>query len=71
MRHLTARCARWRLTGQRNGYFFTLDRVTGEHLVTGKMGLVNNWALGLDEQGRPKRNPTKTPRSGDRSSMAT
>ena len=47
------------LTGQRNGYFFTLDRVTGEHLVTGKMGLVNNWALGLDAQGRPKRNPGK------------
>ncbi len=47
------------LTGQRNGYFFTLDRVTGEHLVTGKMGLVNNWALGLDAQGRPKRNPLK------------
>jgi alcohol dehydrogenase (cytochrome c) len=47
------------LTGQRNGYFFTLDRVTGEHLVTGKMGLVNNWAQGLDAQGRPKRNPNK------------
>jgi alcohol dehydrogenase (cytochrome c) len=47
------------LTAQRNGYFFVLDRVTGEHLVTGKMGLVNNWAQGLDEQGRPKRNPAK------------
>jgi alcohol dehydrogenase (cytochrome c) len=23
------------------------------------MGLVNNWALGLDEKGRPKRNPAK------------
>jgi hypothetical protein len=23
------------------------------------MGLVNNWALGLDAQGRPKRNPEK------------
>ncbi len=23
------------------------------------MGLVNNWALGLDEQGRPRRNPAK------------
>jgi alcohol dehydrogenase (cytochrome c) len=47
------------LTAQRNGYFFALDRVTGEHLVTGKMGLVNNWALGIDEQGRPRRNPAK------------
>ena len=33
--------------------------MTGEHLVTGKMGLVNNWAQGLDGQGRPKRNPNK------------
>ncbi len=43
----------------RNGYFFVLDRVTGEHLVTGKFGTVNNWALGLDDKGRPKRNPQK------------
>jgi alcohol dehydrogenase (cytochrome c) len=47
------------MTAERNGYFFVLDRVTGEHLVTGKFGLHNNWALGLDEKGRPKRNPAK------------
>jgi alcohol dehydrogenase (cytochrome c) len=47
------------MTAERNGYFFVLDRVTGEHLVTGKFGLHNNWALGLDDQGRPKRNPEK------------
>jgi alcohol dehydrogenase (cytochrome c) len=47
------------MTAERNGYFFVLDRVTGEHLITGKFGLYNNWALGLDEQGRPKRNPAK------------
>jgi alcohol dehydrogenase (cytochrome c) len=47
------------MTAERNGYFFVLDRVTGEHLVTGKFGLYNNWALGLDEKGRPKRNPAK------------
>lgn len=47
------------MTSQRNGYFFVLDRVTGQHLVTGKMGLVNNWAKGIDEQGRPRRNPAK------------
>jgi alcohol dehydrogenase (cytochrome c) len=47
------------MTAERNGYFFVLDRVTGEHLVTGKFGLYNNWAVGLDEQGRPKRNPAK------------
>jgi alcohol dehydrogenase (cytochrome c) len=43
----------------RNGYFFVLDRTTGEHLVTGKFGTVNNWALGLDDKGRPRRNPEK------------
>jgi alcohol dehydrogenase (cytochrome c) len=47
------------MTAERNGYFFVLDRVTGEHLVTGKFGLYNNWALGVDDQGRPKRNPAK------------
>jgi alcohol dehydrogenase (cytochrome c) len=47
------------ITGTRNGYFFVLDRTTGEHLVTSKFGLVNNWASGLDEKGQPKRNPYK------------
>ena len=47
------------MTAERNGYFFVLDRVTGEHLVTGKFGMYNNWASGLDEKGRPKRNPGK------------
>ena len=32
---------------------------TGEHLVTSKFGLVNNWASGLDAKGQPKRNPNK------------
>ena len=31
-------------TAARNGYFFTLDRVTGEHIVTSKYGLATNWA---------------------------
>ncbi len=47
------------MTGTRNGYFFVLDRVTGEHLLTSKFGLVNNWASGLDPKGQPKRNPNK------------
>ncbi len=47
------------MTAERNGYFFVLDRVTGEHLVTGKFGTHNNWASGLDEKGRPIRNPGK------------
>jgi alcohol dehydrogenase (cytochrome c) len=47
------------MTATRNGYFFVLDRTTGEHLVTSKLGLVNNWAIGLDAKGQPKRNPNK------------
>ena len=47
------------MTATRNGYFFVLDRTTGEHLLTSKFGLVNNWALGLDAKGQPKRNPNK------------
>jgi alcohol dehydrogenase (cytochrome c) len=47
------------ITATRNGYFFVLDRTNGEHLVTSKLGLVNNWAQGLDAKGQPKRNPNK------------
>ena len=47
------------MTATRNGYFFVLDRVTGEHLVTSKLGLTNVWAQGLDAKGQPKRNPHK------------
>src|SRR5438128_2000359 len=44
------------LMATRNGYFFALDRTTGEHLVTGIIGLTNVWANGLDAKGQPKRN---------------
>jgi alcohol dehydrogenase (cytochrome c) len=47
------------ITATRNGFFFVLDRVTGEHLLTTKFGLVNNWTVGLDAKGQPKRNPNK------------
>ena len=47
------------MTATRNGYFFVLDRTTGEHLVTSKLGVVNNWAQGLDAKGQPKRNPAQ------------
>jgi alcohol dehydrogenase (cytochrome c) len=47
------------LTAARNGYYFTLDRVTGEHLVTSKYGLMTNWALGLGPTGAPQHDPSK------------
>ncbi|HCC56395.1 MAG TPA: acido-empty-quinoprotein group A [Solibacterales bacterium] len=47
------------LTAARNGYYFTLDRVTGEHLVTSKYGLLTNWSSGLNKFGGPKHNPAK------------
>ena len=46
-------------TAARNGYFFTVDRVTGEHVATSKFGTVTNWAKGLDDKGRPVLNPEK------------
>jgi alcohol dehydrogenase (cytochrome c) len=47
------------LTAARNGYYFTLDRVTGEHLVTSKYGLYTNWANDLNKFGGPKHDPGK------------
>jgi alcohol dehydrogenase (cytochrome c) len=38
-------------TASRNGYFYTLDRVTGEHLVTTKYGTATNWAKHLRPTG--------------------
>jgi alcohol dehydrogenase (cytochrome c) len=43
----------------RNGFFFTLDRVTGEHLVTSKITDTVNWDMGIDKRGEPIRNPAK------------
>ena len=46
-------------TGARNGFFFTVDRVTGEYVASGKFSSAANWASGLDTQGRPVLNPEK------------
>jgi alcohol dehydrogenase (cytochrome c) len=47
------------LQASRNGYYFTLDRLTGEHLVTGKFGEALNWAKGINAKGQPVRDPAK------------
>ncbi len=44
----------------RNGYFFVLDRTNGEHILTTPFA-PNNWAKGLDDQGRPIRDLSKDP----------
>jgi alcohol dehydrogenase (cytochrome c) len=51
-------------TAARNGYFFTLDRVTGEHVVTTKYGLATNWGKGLRKDGSVLRDRGKDPSIG-------
>ncbi len=43
----------------RNGYFFVLDRVTGEHLLTAPFINTLNWSTGLNSNGQPIGNPAK------------
>jgi alcohol dehydrogenase (cytochrome c) len=48
------------LTAARNGYFFVVDRVTGEHLLTSKFSESANWARPeLNAKGQPVRIPAK------------
>jgi alcohol dehydrogenase (cytochrome c) len=47
------------LQASRNGYYFTLDRLTGEHLVTNKFSETANWAKGINAKGQPVRDPAK------------
>ena len=47
------------LQATRNGYFFVLDRVTGESLVTTKFGSTTNWAKGIRPNGSPDPDPGK------------
>jgi acido-empty-quinoprotein group A len=51
-----------RLIGQasRNGYFFVLDRATGQRLLTSPF-IKTNWAKGIDDNGRPIRDTKKDP----------
>jgi acido-empty-quinoprotein group A len=44
----------------RNGFFFLLDRVTGERLVTAPF-IDQTWASGVDAQGHPIPKPDATP----------
>lgn len=43
----------------RNGFFYLLDRVTGEHLLTAQHSPVLNWVESVSKKGQPVRNPEK------------
>lgn len=47
------------LQASRNGYFYVLDRTTGEHLLTSKFSGAANWAQGVDSQGHVIRDESK------------
>ncbi len=49
------------LHANRNGFFYVLDRVTGEFLLGEPFVEKLTWASGLDEKGRPILNPNQTP----------
>ena len=44
----------------RNGFFFVLDRATGEHLVTSAF-IDETWSSGVDQRGRPLAKREATP----------
>jgi alcohol dehydrogenase (cytochrome c) len=47
-------------TAARNGYFFTLDRLTGEHIATYRYGTTANWSRGTLANGEPDPIPEKS-----------
>ena len=47
--------------GSRNGYFFVLDRSTGEHILTAPF-VPSNWSSGVDAHGQPRSNYAKEPK---------
>ena len=48
--------ARLLMLANRNGFFYVLDRVTGKFLL-GQPFVKQNWASGLDDNGRPIQTP--------------
>jgi len=46
-------------TAERNGYFYTLDRITGENIVTAKYGSTTNWGKSVRPNGVVEPDPLK------------
>ena len=49
------------LWANRNGFFYVLDRTTGQFLM-GKPFVKQNWNVGFDERGRPLKSPSIWPK---------
>jgi alcohol dehydrogenase (cytochrome c) len=49
------------LWANRNGFFYVLDRVTGQFLL-GKPFVKQTWSYGIDDKGRPIKNPEYWPK---------
>ena len=49
------------LWANRNGFFYVLDRVSGEFLMA-KAFVKQNWNVGFDEKGRPMKSPALVPK---------
>jgi len=49
------------LWANRNGFMYVLDRQTGKYLM-GKNFVKQNWNLGIDENGRPIKDPARWPK---------
>jgi alcohol dehydrogenase (cytochrome c) len=45
----------------RNGHFFVLDRITGEHLLTSRFAKWGKWVKEINEHGQPVRDPARDP----------
>ena len=48
------------LFGNRNGFYYVLDRATGKYLASQALSK-QNWASGIDDNGRPMQAPGKSP----------
>jgi alcohol dehydrogenase (cytochrome c) len=51
------------LWGNRNGFFYVLDRTSGQYLL-GKPFVKQTWAVGIDERGKPIKAEGKSPSFG-------
>src|SRR5262249_932650 len=49
------------LHGNRNGFFYVLDRITGKFLLAEPFVKNLTWATGIDSNGRPKLAPNQEP----------